>query len=388
MEIQSFVNDIKSQLGVADFISLHEPKFKGNESKYVQECISTGWVSSVGKFVDQFEADLGKYIGCKKTIAIVNGTSALSLSLKLAGVAANDEVIVPALSFVATANAVSHIGAIPHFVDVSLSTMGMCPEHLKNHLTSIIDFEKGTAVNRNTGRKIAAIVPMHTFGHPVDMDPLIEMAAQFQIPIVEDAAESLGSFYKDKHTGNFGLISALSFNGNKIITTGGGGAICTNDTELGNLAKHLSTTAKKPHPYNFDHDQIGYNYRLPNINAALGVGQLEHLESYLKQKRKLHAFYCESLKKYEEFTVFSEPANCRSNYWLINITLRNQYLSLRDPFLEQTNKLGFMTRPSWKLLNQLDIYKAAPTAQTPNSIQLEKSVICIPSSPFLAEALT
>ena len=295
----------KSTAGVA----LHEPRFSGNEWAYVKECLDTGWVSSVGKFVDRFEAQLAEYTGAKRAIAVVNGTAALHVCLLLVGVQPGDEVIVPALTFVATANAVTYCGAIPHFADSEFKTLGLDPDKLDVYLQKIGEVRSDGCYNKQTGRRIKAVVPMHTFGHPVDLDSLIEVSARYRLELVEDAAESLGSFYKGRHTGNWGRVSALSFNGNKIITTGGGGAILTNDEELGLRAKHLTTTARVPHAWELSHDMVGYNYRLPNINAALGCAQLEQLPSFLKQKRALAERYKAAFDEVKGVTFFTEPGH-------------------------------------------------------------------------------
>ena len=366
------------------FIPLHEPAFTGNEWLYVKECLDTGWVSSVGKFVDSLEHDLAEYTGVKHAVAIVNGTAALHICLELVGVQTNDEVLLPALSFVATANAVSYCGAIPHFVDSSEKTLGLCPEKLEDYLQSITEIHSGECINRKTGRRIKAAIPMHTFGHSVDLDPLLEVCEKFHLPLVEDAAESLGSFYKGRHTGNWGAASALSFNGNKIITTGGGGAILTNDPDLAKRAKHITTTAKVPHSWEYVHDQIAYNYRLPNINAALGCAQLEQLPAYLKSKRDLAHQYQEAFEDVEEVSFFQEPENCHSNYWLNVLLLNEKFASERDSLLSITNKNGVMTRPVWKLLSTLEMYKESPKMNLDIAESLEQRLINIPSSPKLA----
>ena len=299
-----------------NFVSLHEPLFNGNEWQYVKECIDTGWVSSAGKFVDQFETQLAEFTGAKYAVAVVNGTAALHICLKLAGVKANDEVLIPALTFVATANAVTYCGAIPHFADSEKRTLGIDPFKLKEYLSGIAEIRGEECFNKKTGNRIKAVVPMHTFGHPADLDALIQVCEQFSIAMIEDAAESLGSYYKGRHTGNWGRLSALSFNGNKVITTGGGGAILTNDELLARKAKHLTTTAKVPHQWEYIHDQIAYNYRLPNINAAMGCAQLEQLPDFLKKKRALAERYRQAFKDIEGVSFFTEPEFARSNYWL------------------------------------------------------------------------
>lgn len=363
--------------------ALHEPSFKGREWQYVKACLDTGWVSSVGKFVDRFEKELAEYTGIRNAVAVVNGTAALHIALKLLGVQPNDEVLIPALTFVATANAVSYCGAIPHFVDSEEKTLGLDPLKLEDYLGDISELNGGVCKNRQTGRRISAAIPMHTFGHPVDMDPLVECCKRFNLKIIEDAAESLGSFYKGRHTGNWGTLAVLSFNGNKTITTGGGGALLTNDDGLARSAKHLTTTAKVSHQWEFCHDAIGYNYRLPNINAALGCAQLEQLPGFLKAKRSLAATYREALSGLDGITFFEEPEFARSNYWLNTLLLETSDVALRDALLEQMNAAGIMTRPAWNLLPSLSIYKDCPQMNLDVAESLQARIINIPSSPFL-----
>jgi perosamine synthetase len=370
-----------------DFIGLHEPQFSGNEWTYVKECLDTGWVSSVGKFVDRFEEQLADYTGVKRAVAVVNGTAALHICLKLAGVERDDEVLVPALCFVATANAVSYCGAIPHFVDSEERTLGLDPFKLGAYLKDISDFRAGECRNKFTGRRIKAVVPMHTFGHPVDLDSLDGVCKQYKLVLIEDAAESLGSFYKNRHTGNWGRLSALSFNGNKTITTGGGGAILTNDEELGTLAKHITTTAKIPHKWRFYHDEVGYNYRLPNINAAIGCAQLEQLPIFLKNKRTLAERYNTAFKNIEGIRFFTEPQLGRSNYWLNVIILDEKYAAERDALLETLIGSGFMSRPAWTLLDQLPMYLQCPRMKLLGAQSLERRLINIPSSAILGETI-
>lgn len=381
------INALKSVLPKdSERVSLHEPSFNGNEWKYVKECIDTGWVSSVGKFVDQIEKQLVDYTGVKHAVAVVNGTAALHISLILVGVERGDEVIVPTLTFIATANAVSYCGAIPHFVDCDESTLGLDPYKFGNYLKEIAEVKNGNCFNKKTGRRIKAVVPMHTFGHPVDMDPLVEICNQFKIELIEDAAESLGSFYKGKHTGNLGKVSAVSFNGNKIVTTGGGGAILTNDESLGKLAKHLTTTAKVPHKWAYSHDQIGYNYRMPNINAALGCAQLESLPEVISQKRKLAENYHAAFEKIKGVHFFTELSFAQSNYWLNALLLDKNFSNERESLLEATNKAGIMTRPAWTLMHELEIYKNCPKMHDLSGAKnIEECLINIPSSPFLGD---
>jgi len=365
-------------------LALHEPLFGGNEWAYVKECIDTGWVSSVGKYVDDFERRLTEVTGSRHAVATVNGTAALHVALKLAGVQPDDEVLVPALSFVATANAVAHCGATPHFVDSDEKTLGLDPYALRDYLDSMVDRSGGLARNKHTGRKLAAIVPMHAFGHPADIDGLLAVSADFSIPLVEDAAESLGSFYNGRHTGTFGLFGALSFNGNKIITTGGGGAILTQDAELARHARHITTTAKRPHRWEFFHDEVAWNYRLPNLNAALGCAQLERLDEFLSSKRALADRYRAAFADDPEMRFADEPGNCRSNYWLSTILLRKPSAIVRDRLLAVANDAGLMVRPAWTLLNRLPMYAACPTAPLPVAGRLAEAIINLPSSPALA----
>ncbi|SFL45108.1 LegC family aminotransferase [Pelosinus propionicus] len=364
-------------------IGLHEPCFAGNEWKYVKECLDTGWVSSVGKYVDQFEEKLAEYTGAKRAIAVVNGTAALHISLMLTGVEADDEVLVPDLTFIATVNAITYCGAIPHFVDVEERTMGLDPNKLADYLLEIAELRGTDCFNRHTGRRIKAVLPMHTFGHPVDLDALIEVCQKFHLELIEDAAESLGSSYKGRHTGNWGKLSTLSFNGNKTITTGGGGAILTNDEELGKMAKYITTTAKVPHKWNFYHSQIGYNYRLPNINAALGCAQLEQLPDFLIRKRALAKKYIDAFSSVAGIRVFEEPAFAQSNYWLNVLMLEDNCRKYRDDVLAATNNNGIMTRPVWILMHKLPMFSNCPKMDVHVAEDLEARIINIPSSVFL-----
>jgi perosamine synthetase len=387
MPISQLAKDVTGAIaevvGAAPVV-LHEPRFTGNELAYLKECLDTTFVSSVGKFVDRFEADLAAFTGARHVVAVVNGTQALHVALLLGGVVANDEVLAPALTFVATANAVSYCGAVPHFVDSSEKTLGLDPLALREYLRDIAEMRDGQCVNRSTGRVIRAVVPMHTFGHPVDMESLLAVASDFNIAVIEDAAESLGSYIGGKHTGTFGLMGTLSFNGNKTITTGGGGAILTNDTALARRAKHLTTTAKVPHRWNFDHDEVGYNYRLPNLNAALGCAQMERLPEMLASKRALFDQYRSAFAKVERVRLFAEPEGCRSNYWLQTLLLDESVATERDAILAATNEAGLMTRPTWTLMHRLKAFTASPRMPLPVAESLERRILNIPSSPFLA----
>lgn len=363
------------------FIALHEPRFVGNEKKYIEECIDTTFVSSVGKFVDRFEENIAKYTGAKKAVVCVNGTNGLHMALMLAGVKQNDEVITQPLTFIATANAISYCCAHPVFVDIDKDTLGLSPNALKIFLRENTEMKADGCYNKTTNRKIAAIVPMHTFGHPCRIDEIAEISNQYHIELIEDAAESLGSYYKGKHTGTFGKIGVLSFNGNKIITTGGGGMLLFNDEELAQKAKHLTTQAKVPHPWEFVHDAIGYNYRMPNINAALGVAQLEQIELFLKAKRQLAEAYSNFFAKGNGITYVIEPENTRSNYWLNAILLDNR--NVRDAFLEYTNKQGIMTRPVWELMNRLAMFQNAQCGVLSNAEWIADRLVNISSSVIL-----
>jgi len=373
---------IRSVVG-PDPVALHEPNFDGNELLYLEECLDSTYVSSIGRFVDKFESDLANYTGAKYAISLVNGTAALHLALKLAGVQVGHEVLLPALTFVATANAISYCGATPHFVDCEENTLGIDGVKLREYLVENTSQSSGKCVNKNTGRIISALVPMHTFGHPSDLETLLSIAHDFNITLVEDAAESLGSYYCGQHTGTFGLLGTLSFNGNKTITTGGGGAILTNDLHLARRAKHLSTTAKIPHAWEYRHDEIGYNYRMPNINAALGCAQLEKLPIKLIAKRQLFDRYKSAFADVEGVQLFEQPNNCQSNYWLQTILLREDLSEKRDLVLEATNAAGIMTRPVWVLLNELVAFKSSPCSDLTTAQSLSRRVINIPSSPTL-----
>lgn len=365
-------------------LSLHEPEFAGREWDYVKECIDTGWVSSVGKYVDRFEAMLAEAAGVRRAVACVNGTSALHVALMLAGVEPGDEVLIPTLTFVATANAVAYCGAVPHFVDSELSTLGVDPARLADHLATVAEPTAGGLRNRQTGRRIRALMPVHIFGHPVALDPLTALCERLGLALIEDATEALGSTYRGRPAGGFGAMSVLSFNGNKIVTTGGGGAILTDDDELGKRAKHLTTTAKRPHAWAFVHDELGYNYRLPNLNAALGCAQLERLPDFVARKRALAARYAEALAGVPGLRFVREPEGCQSNYWLNAVLLDPAQASERDHVLERTNAAGIGTRPAWTLMHRLPMYASAPRMTTPVAEQIEACLINLPSSPSLA----
>lgn len=383
---ESVIAALRQALGVRG-AALHEPSFGGNEWQYLKECLDSTFVSSVGKFVDRFEADLARLTGSAHAVAVVNGTSALHIALKLAGVQKGDEVLVPTLTFVATANAVSYCGAIPHFVDSENVTFGIDASRLRQYLAEQTEMRADQCVHRDTGRVIRAMVPMHCFGHPADIDGLVAVAEDFGIALVEDAAESLGSWYGERHTGTFGRLGILSFNGNKTITTGGGGAILTQDPELAKLAKHLTTTAKQPHAWKYRHDMIGYNYRMPNINAALGCAQLERLPDLLDSKRRLYRAYARAFSDIEGVSLLSEPVGSRSNYWLQTLVLAEGLEDQRDAVLAATNGAGYMTRPAWTLMHQLRPYADCPRMTLPVAESLAGRIINIPSSSRLGAGL-
>lgn len=369
---------IKSMYPGMNPVPLHAPAFLGKEKEYLIDCIDSTYVSYVGKYVTKFEEMTAKFTGAKYAVAVVNGTAALQVALQIAGVKYGDEVITQPLTFVATANAISHCGAKPVFIDVDIDTMGMSPEKLNDWLlkNAKINPATGKAFNIATNKQITAIVPMHTFGNPCRVDEIIEVANKFNITVIEDAAESLGAFYKGKHTGTYGLAGVLSYNGNKTLTTGGGGMIITNDEVFARRAKHLTTTAKVPHKWEYVHDEIGYNYRLTNVNAAIGVAQMEYFDKIIKNKRETADLYREYFKN-TEIKFFTEPENAISNYWLNVIQLKNR--TERDNFLEETNYNGVMTRPVWRLMNKLEMYKDCQTGNLDNANRLEEIVINIPS---------
>ncbi len=374
-KVISFIHDL---YGTQDFVPLSVPRFMGNEKKYLEECIDTTFVSSVGKFVDRFELDMATYTGAKKAVVCVSGTNALHMAMMLVGVERDDEVLTQALTFIATCNAISYIGAHPVFIDVDKDTMGLSPVAVKNWLAKNAEIKNGECFNKNSGRRVKACVPMHTFGHPVHIEELIHICAEYHIEVVEDAAESIGSLYKGKHTGTFGKVGAISFNGNKTITTGGGGMMLFNDEELAARAKHLTTQAKVPHRWEFRHDEIGYNYRMPNINAALGCAQLENLDKYIESKRQVAAEYIDYFKNVEGINFFVEPENCFSNYWLNAVVLKDKDAQLA--FLLETNDHGVMTRPIWELMNRLPMFEHCENDGLENTIWFADRVVNIPSS--------
>jgi len=384
VSVNNLIDFVRSEFGEQkDFIPLHDPRFIGNERKYLNDCIDSNFVSSVGEYVGKFENACAEYTGARYAVAAMNGTSALHIALMLSGVERNDEVITQSLTFIATANAIAYTGAHPVFIDVDKETLGLSPSAMELWLNENAEIKINTqngrqeVINKNTGNRIAAVVPMHTFGHPVKMDELISLCKKWQIPCIEDAAESLGSYYKGKHTGISGDFGILSFNGNKVVTCGGGGMILTNDKEKAKIAKHLTTQAKVPHPWEFVHDHIGYNYRLTNISAALGCAQMESLPFFIKEKRKLAAKYAEFFKN-SEFEFFSEPVGCESNYWLNVIIVKDR--ATRDDVLKKTNENGVMTRPVWELMSRLPMFSQSQCGTLTNSEWLADRIINIPSS--------
>jgi aminotransferase in exopolysaccharide biosynthesis len=387
-QIVSFIRQTLKQ--PEDFIPLHAPVLNGNEKKYLEECVDSTFVSSVGRFVERFEEDIAQYTGTAKAVSCVNGTNALHLALMLLGVGRHDEVITQPLTFIATANAISYCGAKPVFVDVDKDTLGLSPVALMNWIEYNVEMRLPDVkikhslpvlqpYNKTTNRRISAVVPMHTYGHPCRIDEIVSICGKYNIPVVEDAAESLGSWFKEKHTGTFGKIGVLSFNGNKILTTGGGGILLFNDINLAKRAKHLSTQAKVPHPWSFFHDEIGYNYRMPNINAALGVAQLEQIESFLVAKRDLANKYKTFFNK-QQISFVAEPQYAKSNYWLNAIFFENR--NKRDAFLKYTNENGVMTRPAWELMNRLPMFQDAQCGELSNADWIVDRLVNIPSSVY------
>ncbi len=375
------VLEVLSRLLPADRpLALHEPRFAGREWELLKDCLDSTYVSSVGAYVDQFETALAGFVGVRHAVATVNGTAALHIALKLAGVERDDEVLLPSLTFVATANAVTYQGAVPHFVESAEHTLGIDVTALADYLADIAEPFGDTWRNRLTGRRLSAIIPVHVFGHPVDMDALTEIGERYRLPIIEDATEALGSRYKGRMAGTLGRMAAFSFNGNKIVTTGGGGAILTDDDALARTAKHLTTTAKLPHRWAYMHDEIGYNYRMPNLNAALGCAQLEQLPDILASKRRLADRYRDGFAGVPGLAVVSSPPDSESNYWLNALLLDESYADQRDPILSLTNDAGLLTRPAWEPLHRLPMYDACPRMDLPTAESLERRLVNLPSS--------
>ena len=376
-DFSSVIDFFREVYPVPGFIALHEPRFRGNEKKYVNEAIDSTFVSSVGAYVDKFEGLMAEISGTQSAVAVVNGTAAIQVALRIAGVKTGDEVITQALTFIATANAIAYNGASPVFLDVDIDTMGLSPKAVAEFLDKYGDLREDGCYNKSTGRRISACLPMHTFGFPVDLVRLLKVCVKWNIPLVEDAAESLGSQYKGRPTGSFGVVSAFSFNGNKIATTGGGGVIVSNDSNLGAIAKHLTTTAKIPHKYEYVHDELGYNFRMPNLNAALGCGQLEQLGAFLSDKRQLATQYA-SFFKAKGIRFRTELPDTKANYWLMCVELENKVE--RDLFLETTNKQQVMTRPIWQLMFRSPMYLHCQRDEQINAMYLEERIVNIPSS--------
>lgn len=362
-----------------EFYPLSEPKFSGKEKEYVNDCIDTAWVSSVGSYVDRFEDMLSEYTGAQHVIATSSGTAALHVSLVVAGVSINDEVLMPAVSFVATANAVAYCNATPNFIDCNETTLGIDPTKLESYLETMLDISSGEPVNKSTGRHVKALIVMHSFGHPSEMDEIASICKRYKIILIEDAAEALGSFYKGRHVGNHGMVSALSFNGNKIITTGGGGAVICNDEALAKKLKHLTTTAKTEHAWRFEHDQVGFNYRMPNINAALGCAQLEEIEAKLVVRHEQAARYKKQFSGHKILRFVEEPVDTKSNYWLSTVMLSGYRETQLKEFLKESQQRGLMIRPIWRLLNKLPMYSQCPSMDLSVAEKLENELVCLPS---------
>ncbi len=376
----SIVQIIRENFATQEFIPLHPPVFSGNEERYVLETIKSTFVSSVGAFVDKSELLTSQITGIQKSVAVVNGTAALHIGLREVGVSENTEVITQSLSFVATSNAISYLGACPVFVDVDLDTLGLSPVKLKNFLEEFVEMrEDGVPFNKKTSRRISACVPMHTFGFPCKIDEILSICQKYNIPLVEDCAESFGSTFKDIHTGHWGELAAFSFNGNKIATAGGGGMICSNNLNMGQHLKHITTTAKVPHPFEYVHDEIGFNYRLPNLNAALLCAQLENINERIRIKRLLAEKYAQQFKQMG-IKFIQEPENSKSNYWLMAIQLESQ--KQRDEFLTESNAQSVQTRPIWKLMTELPMFAHCQADDQTNSKYLANTIVNIPSNPF------
>jgi perosamine synthetase len=376
-QYNNIIDFIHKLYGTEEYIPLHEPKFIGNEKVYLTDCIDSTFVSSAGIYVDKFEQLISQYTGAKYAIATVNGTAALHVALELAGVKRSDEVITQPLSFIAASNAISYCGAKPIFIDVDMGTLGMSPSSLKSFLSNNSKISKDGCINIKTGKRIAAVLPMHTFGHPCHINEIASICEEFGLALIEDAAESIGSFYQGKHTGNFGRMGVFSFNGNKTITTGGGGMIITDNEYQARRAKHITTTAKQPHLYEFVHDEIGYNYRLPNINAAIGCAQMENISKLLESKRIIANTYSNFFKD-KDVKFVHEPENTSSNYWLNAVILKDK--ESRDNFLSELNNAKIMSRPVWRLINELPMFSDCQISDLTNAIWLQDRLVNIPSS--------
>ncbi len=382
IEILKFVLKLKS---IKKEVPLHEPQFSAKEKDIIMDCINSNYVSTSGKYIEKFEFELKKITGAKNVISVMNGTSALELALRCVGVKNNDEVFIPALTFVATANAIKYCNAIPHFIDSDEHCLGIDISKLERYINTACKFLNGSLFNKNTGRRISAIIPVHVFGMSIEMNKIIKIAKKYNLHVIEDASEALGSLWKGKHLGTFGKVGTLSFNGNKIITSGGGGALLTNDDNLAKKIKHLSSTSKIAHEWDYIHDEIGWNYRMPNLNAALGYAQLIRFKEILNKKRILANKYKLSFQNSKNFIFINEPKYCKSNFWLNCIKMYSKDLFTRDVLLKTINDFGFKCRPVWRLLNKLPMYKDCPKSDLSNSIKLEQTVISLPSSPSLVK---
>lgn len=379
-----FVDALRATLPQAKgLVQLHDPHFDGNEWTYVKECLDTGWVSYNGAFVSRFEKMLTEVTNAGSCAAVSNGTVAIEMALRVVGVEAGDEVLTPSLTFVGTNNAVAHLGAVPHFIDSEIVSLGIDVAKLADYLDGIAELTDRGARNRLTGRRLAALLPMHCFGHPVDMDPLLALSARWQIPVIEDAAEAIGSRYKGRPCGSLAPVACLSFNGNKIVTTGGGGAIMARDPEVGRRLRHLTSTAKTPHPFEFIHDEVGWNYRMPNINAALGCAMLEKLPQRLAAKRELQKRYETAFAGLNRVSIFKEPDYAESNFWLVAAILEDCSLSERDELLKATHEAGFMCRAAWRLNHQLPMFRTAPRMPLEAAENLQPRLVNLPSAPQL-----
>jgi perosamine synthetase len=384
LKSEAIINAVTSVIGQHPRVGLHEPELNGREIEYLTRCIETGWVSYLGEFVDRFERELATVTGTKHAIVTVNGTVAAHTALVVSGIGRDDEVLVPSLTFVASANSISHAGAIPHFVDSEEATLGIDPVKLEQYLENITAIDDGACRNKQTGRRVRAIMPVHIFGHPSRMREICRIADRFHLKVIEDAAEALGSLQGGRPVGGDGVMGTLSFNGNKIVTTGGGGAIITNDDDLAQRAKHITTTAKKPHPYELQHDEIGYNYRLPNINAAVGCAQLERLQNFVNRKRQLAEHYAAAFVDVSGVQFFKEPPGAKSNYWLNAILLDEVHSGQRNELIESFMARGIQCRPVWRPMHMLPMYKSAPRMDLSGCESIARRLINIPSSPALA----
>ena len=387
VDVQQVLAAVRNVVGhPKEPVLLHGPVFEGNELRYVADCIGTGWVSSAGEAVEQFEDQLARLTGAAQAVAVVSGTAALHVAYLLAGVEAGTEILMPSLTFVATANACSYCNATPHFCDVERRTLGLDPAKLDDHLKNVATLRGGGCFNRQTGRRIAALVPVHAMGHPADLPALLEVAARWHVPVVEDAAEAVGSYQNGRHVGTSGRLGVLSFNGNKTVTTGGGGAILTDDVALAERARHLTTTARVAGTWEYVHDEIGFNYRMPNINAALGCAQLECLPELLRRKRTVAERYIEAFGDVRGVRLLIEPDGCRSNYWLNTLLLDRADVALRDEILRALNEAQLPSRAVWRPMHLLDIYRNCPRADLTVTEEVSRQAVNVPSGPGLVKA--